>query len=242
MSSLTRSALRKVFAPSATLRVDKSRPRQRLRLLPGLAAAIIGVALTATAAFVVSRGEQRNAKLAFDVAAENRIRVLQAGLNEYLTKLGASQAMFNSVEDRITRREFESYANAMLRFSSSIQTLSWLPRVAAQERGAFELAASLEGLAQLPHSKSYARRRVHACPGPGRILPGAVLDSAEGVAALRPGHELPTPTTLEQMHQARDNARLGFYQLPNLASAAGQTAWLRLPVAGVPPGRAERHG
>ena len=221
MSSLTRNALRKVFASSATLRVDKSRPRQRLRLLPGLAAAIIGVALTATAAFVVSRGEQRNAKLAFDVAAENRIRVLQAGLNEYLTKLGASQAMFNSVEDRITRREFESYANAMLKFSSSIQTLSWLPRVTAQERGAFELAASLEGLPNY-HIQNrtpdggFTRAQVQDEYFPVLF---STVPKASPLYGLDMSYHSPT---LEQMHQARDNAQLGFYQLPNLASAQGK--------------------
>ena len=40
---------------------------------------------------MASLSEERNAKLTFDVAADNRSRVLQAGLNEYLTKLGAVQ-------------------------------------------------------------------------------------------------------------------------------------------------------
>jgi diguanylate cyclase (GGDEF)-like protein len=238
----TRSAFRKVFVSFPIFRLSKLRPRQGLRLLPGLAAAIIGLALTATAAFVVSRGEQRNAKLAFDVAAENRIRVLQAGLNEYLTKLGASQAMFNSVDDRITRREFESYANAMLRFSSSIQTLSWLPRVASEERGPFELAASLEGLPNY-HIQNrtpdggFVRARTQ-----DEYFP--VLFSTVPKTSPLYGLDMSFyAKTLEQMHEARDNARLGFYQLPNLASASGKQHGFvfLLPVyrQGVPNGMVE---
>jgi diguanylate cyclase (GGDEF)-like protein len=193
---------------------------QALRLLPSIAAAIIGIAITSTAAYVVSVGEERNAKLNFDVAAENRSKVLQAGLNEYLTKLGASQAMFNSVDDKITRREFESYANAMLRFSSSIQTLSWLPRVRPEDRAAFELAAARDGLANY---------RIQNRTPDGGFTPAGPQDEYfpvlfSTVPKTSPLYGLdmsPYPRTREQMDQARDNARLGFYQLWSLASAQG---------------------
>jgi diguanylate cyclase (GGDEF)-like protein len=203
-----------------TSRHNGAQRGRALRLLPSIAAAIIGIAITSMAAYVVSVGEERNAKLAFEVAAENRSRVLQAGLNEYLTKLGASQAMFNSVDDKITRREFENYANAMLRFSSSIQTLSWLPRVRPEDRPAFELAAARDGLPNY-----HIRNRT---PDGGFVPAGRqdeyfpVLFSTVPKTSPLYGLDMsPYPKTREQMDQARDNARLGFYPLWSLASAPG---------------------
>jgi hypothetical protein len=81
MLKFTRGAKRR-FASFHLFSRDGGQRGPALRLLPSIAAAVIGVAITTTAAYVVSVGEQRNAKLAFDVAAENRSRVLQAGLNE----------------------------------------------------------------------------------------------------------------------------------------------------------------
>jgi diguanylate cyclase (GGDEF)-like protein len=201
-------------------RHDDARRGRALRRLPGIAAAIIGVAITCMTAYVVSVGESRNAKLAFDVAAEDRARVLQAGLNEYLTKLGATQAMFNSVDDKITRREFETYANAMLKFSSSIQTLSWLPRVLPEDLPAFELAAARDGLANY---------RIRNRTPEGGFAPAGRQDEYfpvlySTVPKTSPLYGLdmsPYPKAREQMDQARDNSRLGFYPLLSLASAPG---------------------
>jgi diguanylate cyclase (GGDEF)-like protein len=191
-----------------------------LRLLPSIAAAVIGIAITSTAAYVVSVGEERNAKLNFDVAAENRSKVLQAGLNEYLTKLGASQAMFNSVDDKITRREFENYANAMLRFSSSIQTPSWLPRVRPEDRAAFELAAARDGLANY-HIQNRTPDGGFTPAGPQDEYFPVLFSTVPKTSPLYGLDMSPYPRTREQMDQARDNARLGFYQLRSLASAQG---------------------
>jgi diguanylate cyclase (GGDEF)-like protein len=220
MFSLTRGAVRKSLFSAAAFRRNGVPEAQPMRRLPSLAATFIGIALTVTAAYVVSRGEQRNAKLAFDVAAENRTRVLQAGLNEYLTKLGASQAMFNSVDEKISRREFENYANALLRFSSSIQTLSWLPRVRPEERAAFELAAARDGVPNY-HIQNRALDGSFFPAGPQDEYFPVLFSTVPKKSPLYGLDMSPHPTTRAQMDQARDNARLGFYQLPNLASAPG---------------------
>ena len=135
MSSLTRSALRKVFVSSAILRVAKVATTAEVAASSGPRGG--GHRCRADGDGRIRGVPRANSGMPSSPSTSRRktgSRVLQAGLNEYLTKLGASQAMFNSVDDRITRREFENYANAMLKFSSSIQTLSWLPRVAAEER------------------------------------------------------------------------------------------------------------
>jgi diguanylate cyclase (GGDEF)-like protein len=219
MFSLIRDTVRSLlsFAPR---RLENQRRGPLLRRLPSVAAAAIGIALTAAVAYMVSLSEERNAKLTFDVAADNRSRVLQAGLNEYLTKLGAVQAMFNSVDDQVTRREFENYANALLKFSPSIQTLSWLPRVGADDRAAFERSAASEGLADYHITNRAVDGSFFVAPHQDEYFP--VLYSTVPKSSPLYGLDMsPYPKTRQQMDYARDNATLGFYQLPSLASAAG---------------------
>lgn len=191
---------------------------QALRLFPSFAAVIIGFALTATAGYFVSRGEQRNAKLAFEVAAENGSALLQAGLNEYLSKLGSMQALFNSVERPITRGEFEVFANAILKMNPSVQTLSWLPRVAPDERAAIERAAARDGIVNY---------RIQNRAADGGFLLAGVQDEYfpvlfSTVPKKSPLYGLDMTTYSEpraRLALARDNATLGFYQLVSLASA-----------------------
>ena len=201
-------------------RLKGRRQAPALRRLPSLAAAAIGIALTAAVTYIVSLSETRNAKLTFDVAADNRSRVLQAGLNEYLTKLGAVQAMFNSVDDQVTRREFENYANALLKFSPSIQTLSWLPRVRADERVAYERSAIRDGLPDYHIKNRAVDGSFFVAPHQDEYFP--VLYSTVPKSSPLYGLDMsPYPATRQQMDYARDNATLGFYQLPSLASAQG---------------------
>ena len=219
MFSFAREAVRSLYSFPA-FRLSSTQRGPVLRLLPSLAAATIGIALTATAVYVVSRSEERNAKLTFDVAAENRSRVLQAGLNEYLTKLGAVQAMFNSVDDKVTRHEFENYANALLKFSPSIQTLSWLPRIRPDERAAYEHAAVRDGIANYHVQNRAVDGSFFTAPHQDEYFP--VLFSTVPKTSPLYGLDMsPYPKTRAQMDYARDNVKLGFYQLPSLASAPG---------------------
>ena len=219
-SLLTLNAFRDRLSSFRSLRLSKTRHGLALRLLPSLAAAIIGIALTATAGYLVSRGEERNEKLAFDVAAENRTRVLQAGLNEYLTKLAAVQALFNSVDGEITRGEFENFANALLKISPSIQTFSWLPRVLPDERARHELAAVRDGIPDYHIQNRAIDGSFYPAGRQDEYFP--VLFSTVPKTSPLYGLDMsPHPETQAQVQHARDNAALGFYQLPRLASAPG---------------------
>src|SRR3984893_7435294 len=120
--------------------------RPAWRFLPTILAALIGVTLSITAGFVVSLWENRHATLEFNAIAENHYLVLQNGLNEYLNKLLTLRALFDSSDDRITRKEFEAFALPHLQSSTAINTLSCVPRVRRHERAAYELAAAHDGL------------------------------------------------------------------------------------------------
>jgi len=115
------------------------------QLLPAALAAVIGVALSVAAWIGVSRWEDRLAHQEFTAVAETHNLILQNGWNEYVNKLTALRALFESSSE-VTRAEFESFTHRLLRGQSAIQNFSWVPRLTKHERERFELAARRSGV------------------------------------------------------------------------------------------------
>jgi len=189
------------------------------RLLPSLVAALIGIALSVTAGFVVSRSENRHANLEFHAVAENNYMVLQNALNEFTNKLLTLRALFDSSDDRVTRREFEAFARPHLQYSSAIQTLSWVPRVRRDARAAHEHAAASDGL------KEYRIRAAAADAGPyaeqEEYYP--IFYSTVPRTSRLYGLDLRSePSTLAELERARDEDKLVFSEVPALVSADGE--------------------
>jgi diguanylate cyclase (GGDEF)-like protein len=113
--------------------------------LPSLLAATIGVALSVAAWIGVSRWEDRLAGQEFKSVAETHHLILQNGWSEYVDKLTALRALFES-SNEVSRGEFESFTQRLLRGQSAIQNFSWVPRVAKHERENFERAAQRSGV------------------------------------------------------------------------------------------------
>jgi diguanylate cyclase len=189
-------------------------------LVPSLVTATIGVALSVTAAFMVSLSEDRHAKSAFNSIAENYSMVLQNGVNEYLTKLVALRSLFDSSEDHVTRGEFEAFARPVLQSNSAIQTLSWVPRVLRSERADHELAAAQEGLSGYEIKVFAPGGSSAASPEADEYFPifYATVPKSSRLYGLDLRSE---PPTLAELEYARDGDRLGFSQVPALVSAAG---------------------
>ena len=136
MSQVTKTGLlrwRRIFSPAVAVR------------LPALLAALIGLALSVIGWMGVSRWEDRLASQEFTAVAETHQLVLQNGWNEYVNKLTAVRALFES-SNEVTRAEFESFTQRLLKGESAVQNLSWIPRVRRNEREAFELAARRSGV------------------------------------------------------------------------------------------------
>jgi diguanylate cyclase (GGDEF)-like protein len=190
------------------------------QLAPSLVAAIVGITLSVMAAFMVSLWEDRYAKLAFNSVAENYSMVLQTGVNEYLAKLLALRALFDSSNDRVTRDEFEAFARTLLQSSSAIQTLSWVPRVLRSERAEHELSAAKEGLTGYSIRVNGADGKLAPSPKNDEYFPifYATVPRTSRLYGLDLGSE---PATLAELEHARDGDQLGFSQVPALVSAGG---------------------
>jgi diguanylate cyclase (GGDEF)-like protein len=114
--------------------------------LPMLIAATIGVALSIGPALLVSQWENRVGVREFLSIAENQSVVLQNGIDQYLSRIVALRALFESSHDEVSRRQFEIFAEEILDGQTAIQSVSWIPRVPHAERAARERAAIDDGI------------------------------------------------------------------------------------------------
>jgi CHASE1-domain containing sensor protein len=133
--------------------------------------------------------------------------VLQNGLNEYLSKLGALRALFDA-DDDIPRHEFELFAGSLLKSSSAIQTLSWIPRVRREEREPFERGVARDGLAGFRFKSMTADGSLATSETQDEYFP--ILYSTAPTTNQIYGLDLRSqPKTLAELERARDG-ELGF--------------------------------
>src|SRR3984957_18377118 len=119
---------------------------QSKHFLPMLMASANGVALSIGGGLLVSQWEDRVAIREFQSIAENQTGILQNGINQYLSRLVALRALFESSRDEVSRRQFEIFAERILRDQTAIQSVSWIPRVSHAQRAARERAAIDDGI------------------------------------------------------------------------------------------------
>jgi diguanylate cyclase (GGDEF)-like protein len=109
-------------------------------------AAVIGVALSMSAWFAISLREDRLAELDFDARANNHALLLQSEIADYMEKVVALRALYQSSPREVSRNEFQQFSQTLLHGQPPILAFSWLPRVSEAERAAHELAARRDGL------------------------------------------------------------------------------------------------
>src|ERR1700722_7793255 len=119
---------------------------QSKHFLPMFIASAIGAALSIGGGLLVSQWEDRVGIQEFQSVAENQSGILQNGIDQYLSRLVALRALFESSRDEVSRRQFEIFAERTLRDQIAIQSVSWIPRVSRAERAARERSAIDDGI------------------------------------------------------------------------------------------------
>ena len=114
-------------------------------LFPILAAAAIGLAIAVSSWFAVSMWEARLATASFTNDAGDYAAALQNGLDQYLNKLVAVRAFYDS-SVTVDPDEFEVFTGRILQGLSGRMKLTWSPRVTRDERAKFEAKARVDGL------------------------------------------------------------------------------------------------
>jgi CHASE1-domain containing sensor protein len=88
--------------------------------------------------------EERLAELEFNARSEDYRAVLQTGIDNYIDKIQALQALFGAMPN-VSRQQFLDYANALLGGHPAILAVAWVPRVAHAERAQHERTGVREG-------------------------------------------------------------------------------------------------
>jgi diguanylate cyclase (GGDEF)-like protein len=198
---------------------------------PGILAAVIGIAASVIPAFLIIQADNHYAERQFRAVSENQFMVLQNGLNEYVNRLKAVRALFDSSVEPVTRNGFEAFTRPLLSENAAIATLSWVPRIAGSERAEHERMGVQEGL-QGYHIKDMGPDgKMTVSPERGEYYP--IFYATVPMTSALYGLDLRSETTtLSELERSRDLDCLGFSPVPALVSAgAAQGGFLfSLPI------------
>jgi diguanylate cyclase (GGDEF)-like protein/PAS domain S-box-containing protein len=111
----------------------------------GLAAAILGLIVSGLTWSIVSHRESELAKLELSSEGSGYARTLQFGIDAYLRRVVALRALFES-SNHVSRGQFDKFTKQLLSGQNAILGMSWIPRVSAEQRAAFERDAALDGV------------------------------------------------------------------------------------------------
>jgi diguanylate cyclase len=187
--------------------------------LPSLLAGAVGIAMSATAAGFTASREDKLAQAQFQAIAENHFMVMQNGLNEYVNRLRAVRALFDSSEGQVSRNSFEAFTRPLLQENAGIATLSWVPRVLGSERAENEREGKQQGLADYQIKEMGEGRKLSVSPDHEEYYPifYATVPRTSPLYGLDLRSE---PETLVELEQARDYDRLGFSPIVRLVSTS----------------------
>ena len=176
--------------------------------------------MSLAAAGLTASWESRHAAAQFHVVAENHFTIVQNGLNEYVNRLRAVRALFDSSEGQVSRNAFDAFTRPLLRENGAIATLSWVPRVPGPDRAAHEREAAQQGLPDYHIKAMGDGGKMSVSPERDEYYPVfyVTLPKTSPLYGLDLRSE---PETLAELEQARDHDRLGFSAIRTLVSSGG---------------------
>ena len=153
------------------------------------AVAIAGLVASLSAWVAVSHRENELATLELSSRAYDHALNLQFGINSYLRKVAGLRSFFD-VSGNVSRSQFERMTKQLMNDQNAILGMSWIPRIAREQRAAYEQAATRDGipgyrikavaadgsLAPSPEKEEYLPVFYTATEGPGSRVYGLDLN------------------------------------------------------------------
>jgi len=173
--------------------------------VPASVAAGVGLLLSMIAAYAVGQWEARVTRAEFEGAAATELIVLQNGINEYLSRLVALRTLFESVNEKITRGDFEVFSDRLFEGHNGILRVGWMPKIDGKERADYEAAAVKDGVVGFK-IRSYVADGdgFAAAPPSNQYFP--IYYSTEPKTAIVYGLDYSTePMRWNTLQRARDN-------------------------------------
>ena len=120
--------------------------RLRIRYFaPVLIVAIVGLAASVAVWYLAFSAEQRATVEEFNARANNQAITLDNGVDDYWDELYAVRALFESLDQKVTREQFATFARSQLSRHPGMMNIAWAPRITRDQRAAHELAANRDG-------------------------------------------------------------------------------------------------
>jgi diguanylate cyclase (GGDEF)-like protein/PAS domain S-box-containing protein len=186
-----------------------------------LVVATLGLIVSTSAWFAISKQENQLAEFELASRAEGQALNLQVGIAAYLRKVFALRAMFETFEDKVSRAQFEQFTRQLMNDQTAILGMSWIPRVTADQRVAHERAAVLDGLAGY---------RIRSVAPDGSMVPSPEQEEyfpvfynvTEGSRSSAYGLELSDGSMRQQtLERARDSNAISTSPIFTLQTGAG---------------------
>jgi HD-GYP domain-containing protein (c-di-GMP phosphodiesterase class II) len=185
-----------------------------------------GVVLAIDAFLLASSYESRLEWFRFSAVAEDRTLAMRAGVGRYMDALDDLRAFVVAGRGGIDRGVFQAVATRILGRTAGIQALEWIPRVPAEEREAYELAARRDGFAAFRiNEAATGGARVAALPR-SEYYPVYFLAPVEGNEAAI-GYDLASePLRRATLEKARDTGVPAATDEVHLVQETGRSAGL----------------
>ncbi|MBV9826103.1 MAG: EAL domain-containing protein [Alphaproteobacteria bacterium] len=193
---------------------------KRLVRGPAVAAAIIGVSLTLLSWAVAEQVEEAAAWQEIRTRAANHAALLQSGIEQSLSKLGAVQAFFEASAFDVARDEFTEFTNHLLADNTAIHNLSWAPIVTSDNRSLHEQQAVQEGLPGYRVVDSAPGDGLVASPSRPEYFPKYFINGIAD-AGLVYGLDLGQPDRRDPLDRARETGKMAASPIIKLRSGNG---------------------
>lgn len=128
--------------------------------IPVVAAVVVGVALSIIVSAFSYYAEKKVMQAEFNEDSENLYSALKREIDSNLSALASVQALYYIYGKDVKRSEFRDFTNHLLKQHTSIQALSWIPRVQDLRREAYERAARKEGFPDFHFTENIAQGKM----------------------------------------------------------------------------------
>ena len=172
-----------------------------------LVISVVGVSLSVSVFFLLRNWEHKNAEISFENDAIHRHETLAKELQLDLTAVESLKALYTGVPE-VTRSQFGEFARYLLSMHPGIQALEWIPRVAYEQRTAYEERAKNEGFSSFQVTEKDARGTAERAAARGEYFPVYFVEPYCGNEAALGFDLASNEARRSAMETARDTGRM----------------------------------
>ena len=176
--------------------------------IPVVAAVVVGVALSIIVSAFSYYAEKKVMQAEFNEDSENLYSALKREIDSNLSALASVQALYYISGKDVERSEFRNFTNHLLKQHTSIQSLSWIPRVQDSRREAYERASIKEGFPGFQFTEKMAQGKMKRAEKRKEYFPVYFIEPYKGHEITLGFNLGSNPAPLEALEVARKTGEI----------------------------------